>query len=99
MSGLGVSSKRPASGSTTAVAASKQLPAAVVERVTAATSEQATGLSSIATALVDIGNVTQANAAASAGVQSATRDVASQVEDLKQVVEILSAVVGEKAAV
>ncbi|MCB1162831.1 MAG: methyl-accepting chemotaxis protein [Candidatus Krumholzibacteriia bacterium] len=71
----------------------------LVERVTAATSEQATGLSSIATALVDIGNVTQANAAASAGVQSATRDVASQVEDLKQVVEILSAVVGEKAAV
>jgi len=71
----------------------------LIEQVTAATTDQATGIGSIATAVADIGNVTQTNAAASAGVQATTREIAVQIEDLKQVVSILSSVVGERAAV
>lgn len=54
MSGLGVSSKRPAGGSTTAVAVSKQLPAAVVERVTAAIDESRDELIALVQDLVRI---------------------------------------------
>jgi len=70
----------------------------LIAEVSAASQEQAQGIDQVNNAVLQVDKVTQSNAANAEESSSASQELASHAGDLKRMVNVLTGIVGSRAA-